>query len=150
IEYMLKDSDDDQLTRLSLSAFADETASESPAPGGGSVAAYVGSLGAALAAMVANLTAQKKEWDLFGSWAEKATACKKELLALVDADTKAFEAIMAARGLPKTTAMEKAFRAKAMETATINAIEVPWRVMKTSFRSMEVIEAMAKDGNPNS
>jgi glutamate formiminotransferase/formiminotetrahydrofolate cyclodeaminase len=150
IEYMLKDPADEQLIRLSLSDFADETASESPAPGGGSVAAYLGSLGAGLAAMVANLTAQKKDWSRFGSWAEKATACKKELLALVDADTKAFEGIMAARSLPKATAIEKAFRAKAMESATVNAIEIPYRVMQTAFNSLEVIEAMAKDGNPNS
>ena len=150
IEYMLKDPADEPLIHLSLREFADETASESPAPGGGSVAAYMGALGAGLAAMVANLTAQKKEWSLFGDWAEKASRYKQELLALVDADTKAFEGIMEARNLPKSTAAEKAVRALSMQGATVNAIEVPYRVMQVAFSSMEVIEAMAKDGNPNS
>jgi glutamate formiminotransferase/formiminotetrahydrofolate cyclodeaminase len=150
IEYMLKDSTDEHLIRLSLAEFADETASESPAPGGGSVAAYLGALGAGLGAMVANLTAQKKDWVLFSEWAEKASLCKKELLSLVDADTKAFEGIIQARSLPKTTVGEKAFRTKAIQEATSRAIDVPYRVMQVALESMKVIEEMAKIGNPNS
>jgi len=150
IEYMLKDPTDDQLIRLSLTEFADETASESPAPGGGSVAAYLGVLGAALGAMVANLTAQKKDWDIFGSWAEKATLCKKEMLALVDADTKAFEAILRARGLSKNTEEERKLRSEAIQEATALAIDVPYRVMQVALNSMDILLAMARDGNPNS
>jgi glutamate formiminotransferase/formiminotetrahydrofolate cyclodeaminase len=150
IEYMLKDSADEQLIRLSLSEFADETASESPAPGGGSVAAYLGTLGVALAAMVANLTAQKKDWALFGAWAEKASVCKKELLSLVDADTKAFESILQARSLPKNTEAEKIQRTEAIYRATVYAIDIPYRVMQVAFKSMEILETMAREGNPNS
>ncbi|HEY4964815.1 MAG TPA: cyclodeaminase/cyclohydrolase family protein, partial [Puia sp.] len=150
IEYMLKNSTDRQLVQLSLAEFADETSSESPAPGGGSVAAYIGALGAGLGAMVANLTALKKDWNLFGQWAEKASACKKELLSLVDADTKAFEQIIQARGLPKKTEAEIAIRTRALLAATILAIEVPYRVMQVAFQSMEIIEFMAREGNPNS
>jgi glutamate formiminotransferase / formiminotetrahydrofolate cyclodeaminase len=150
IEYMLKNPADEQMVRLSLSEFADETASESPAPGGGSVAAYVGALGAGLGAMVANLTAQKKDWSLFGQWAEKASLCKKELLSLVDSDTKAFESIIQARSLPKTTELEKNSRTKRILEATIQAIEVPYRVMQVALKSMDVLEAVARDGNPNS
>ena len=150
IEYLLKEPGDDKLVRLSLKDFADETASESPAPGGGSVAAYIGALGAGLGAMVANLTAQKKEWESFSDWAEKATGYKKELISLVDADTKAFEEIMSARALSKTTETEKIFRINAIEKATLHAIEVPFRVMKISLESMDVLKAMAIEGNPNS
>jgi glutamate formiminotransferase/formiminotetrahydrofolate cyclodeaminase len=150
IEYLLKDPEDEKLIRLSLRDFADETASESPAPGGGSVAAYLGALGAGLGAMVANLSAQKTDWEPFSNWAEKASDYKKELISLVDADTKAFEGIITARALPKTTEAEKAFRKKTIERATILAIEVPYRVMKVSLQSMDVLKAMAIDGNPNS
>ena len=150
IEYLLKDPSDEKLIKLSLADFADETASESPAPGGGSVAAYLGALGAGLGAMVANLSAQKNDWEIFSGWAEKATAYKNELVSLVDADTKAFEAIMHARALPKSTETEKAGRAKAIQAATVQAIEVPFQVMQAALKSMEVIEAMARDGNPNS
>jgi glutamate formiminotransferase / formiminotetrahydrofolate cyclodeaminase len=150
IEYLLKEPADEKLIRLSLSEFADETASESPAPGGGSVAAYMGALGAGLGAMVANLSAQKTEWESFSNWAEKASDYKKELVSLVDADTKAFEGIMAARALAKTTDAEKAFRKNAIEKATKQAIDVPFRVMKVSLQSMEVLKAMAIEGNPNS
>jgi glutamate formiminotransferase/formiminotetrahydrofolate cyclodeaminase len=150
IEYMLKNAADEQLSRLSLSEFADQTASESSAPGGGSVAAYLGALGAGLGAMVANLTAQKKDWAQFGEWAEKASACKKELLSLVDADTQAFEGIMEARSLPKNTQEEKTWRTQAIHRATLRAIDVPYRVMQVALKSMEVIEAMARTGNPNS
>lgn len=150
IEYLLKDPANEKLVKLSLLDFADETASESPAPGGGSVAAYLGALGAGLGAMVANLTAQKKDWARFSEWAEKASAYKKELVTLVDADTKAFEAIMQARALPKTTEPEKAYRVKALQDATFRAIQVPYRVMQVALQSMDVHLAMARDGNPNS
>ncbi len=150
IEYLLKDPSDEKLVRLSLSDFADETASESPAPGGGSVAAYLGALGAGLGAMVANLSAQKKDWAWFSDWAEKASGYKQELVALVDADTKAFEGIMQARELPKTTESEIAFRLEKIQEATLKAIEVPFRVMQVALQSMEVIQAMAESGNPNS
>jgi glutamate formiminotransferase / formiminotetrahydrofolate cyclodeaminase len=150
IEYLLKDPSDEKLVRLSLTDFADETASESPAPGGGSVAAYLGALGASLGAMVANLSAQKKEWTLFSDWAEKASGYKQELMALVDADTKAFEEMMQARNLPKTTEAEIAFRLKRMQEATLKAIHVPFRVMQVALQSMDVIRAMAEIGNPNS
>ena len=150
IEYMLKNSDDEKLISHSLREFADETSSESPAPGGGSVAAYIGALSAGLGAMVANLTAQKKDWRLFGEWAEKASACKNELLLLVDADTKAFESIIEARNLPKTTEAEIAHRTKAMQAATVKAIDTPYRVMQVAFHSMEILEFVAREGNPNS
>jgi len=150
IEYLLKDVEDEKLVRLSLADFADETASESPAPGGGSVAAYLGALGAGLASMVANLSAQKKDWQSFSDWAEKASEYKKELIALVDADTKAFDGIMQSRSLPKGTESEKEIRAKAIGDATLHAIEVPFRVMKVSLKCMDVLKAMATNGNPNS
>jgi glutamate formiminotransferase / formiminotetrahydrofolate cyclodeaminase len=150
IEYLLKDPVDDKLVRLSLTDFADETASESPAPGGGSVAAYIGALGASLGAMVANLSAQKKEWESFSDWAEKAAGYKKELISLVDADTRAFEGIIAARSLPKSTESEKEFRMNAIEKATLHAIEVPFHVMKISLQSMDVLKVMAAEGNPSS
>jgi glutamate formiminotransferase/formiminotetrahydrofolate cyclodeaminase len=150
IEYLLKNPAGDHLIGLSLADFADETSSESPAPGGGSVAAYVGALGAGLSAMVANLTAQKKDWTVFGKWAEKASLLKKELLLLVDADTKAFEGIIQARNLPKSTEGEIEFRNKTLRATTIHAIQVPYQVMQAAYRSMEIIEAMAREGNPNS
>jgi glutamate formiminotransferase/formiminotetrahydrofolate cyclodeaminase len=139
---------------MKLNEFADETASESPAPGGGSIAAYVGSLGASLATMVANLSSHKKGWDErweeFSKWAEKGQQYKDELLRLVDADTKAFNQIMSAMGLPKGTDDEKTARKKAINEATKFAIEIPFKVMQTSFNSMEIIKAMAETGNPNS
>jgi glutamate formiminotransferase/formiminotetrahydrofolate cyclodeaminase len=150
IEYLLKNPADEHLIGLSLADFADETSSESPAPGGGSVAAYVGALGAGLSAMVANLTAQKKDWTVFGKWAEKASLLKKELLLLVDADTKAFEGIIQARNLPKNTEGEIEFRNKTLRATTIHAIQVPYQVMQAAYSSMEIIEAMAREGNPNS
>jgi glutamate formiminotransferase/formiminotetrahydrofolate cyclodeaminase len=150
IEYLLKGPEDEKLIRLSLSDFADESASESPAPGGGSVAAYIGALGAGLGAMVANLSAQKKDWEPFSDWAEKASEYKKELISLVDADAKAFEGIMSAKGLPKTNESEKALRIRMIEQATLHAIEVPFRVMKVSLQSMDVLKAMAAKGSPNS
>ncbi len=154
IEYMLHDKADSKLISMTLMDFSDETASESPAPGGGSISAYVGSLGAALATMVANLSSHKKGWDdrweEFSYWAEKGEHYKNELVRLVDADTKAFNKIMTAFGLPKVTEEEKAIRTKVIQDATKYAIEIPFKVMQTSYASMEVIKAMAEVGNPNS
>ena len=154
IEYMLKDKNDSRLVNMPLNDFADETASESPAPGGGSIAAYIGSLGISLGTMVANLSSHKKGWDErweeFSNWAEKGQWYKEELLRLVDADTKAFSAIMHATSLPKGTDEEKRIRAAAIQDATKNAIDVPFKVMQLSYDSMEVIKAMAETGNPNS
>ncbi|MEO8760954.1 MAG: glutamate formimidoyltransferase [Bacteroidia bacterium] len=154
IEYMLRDKADSKLVSMTLVDFADETASESPAPGGGSIAAYVGSLGAALATMVANLSSHKKGWDdkweEFSNWAEKGEHYKGELVKLVDQDTAAFNKIMTAFGLPKTTDEEKNNRTKAIQDATKFAIEIPFKVMEVSYASMEVIKAMAEIGNPNS
>ena len=154
IEYLLNDESDSKLVNMSLSDFADETASESPAPGGGSISAYIGSLGVSLAGMVANLSSHKKGWDdrweEFGNWAEKAQQCKNELLKLVDADTRAFNTIMMAFGLPKATDEEKASRASAIKEATKMAIEVPLRVMETAMGSFDIIRAMVETGNPNS
>src|ERR1043165_5070226 len=154
IEYQLKRIGEEKLIGMSLRAFADETASESPAPGGGSISAYVGSLGAALGAMVANLSSHKKGWDNrweeFSNWAEKGQKIKDELIRLVDADTAAFNRIMNAFGLPKTTEEEKKIRTGAIQAATRYAIEIPFRVMELSYESLEIIKAMAAEGNPNS
>ncbi len=154
IEYMLRNKADSKLVNMSLSDFADETASESPAPGGGSISAYVGALGVSLATMVANLSSHKKGWDdrweEFSNWADKGEQLKNELVRLVDADTKAFNQIMLAFSLPKSTDEEKAARTKAIQEATKFAIEIPFKVMQASHNSMEVIKAMADIGNPNS
>lgn len=154
IEYLLKNSADTRLVSMSLSAFADETASESPAPGGGSISAYVGSLGISLAIMVANLSSHKKGWDErwkeFSDWAVKGQRIKDELMRLVDADTAAFNKIMTAFGLPKGTEEEKKQRTDAIQEATRFAIEVPFKVMQLCYDSMEIIKAMAETGNPNS
>ncbi|MEZ2336455.1 glutamate formimidoyltransferase [Mucilaginibacter sp. RCC_168] len=154
IEYLLKDKAASKLVSMSLIDFADETASESPAPGGGSISAYVGSLGASLAGMVANLSSHKKGWDdrweEFSNWAEKAQAYKDELIRLVDLDTTAFNRIMESFNLPKSTPEEKAARDKAIQDATKYAIEIPLKVMQAALNSMEVIKAMAEIGNPNS
>ena len=154
IEYMLRQKADSKLVNMSLADFADETASESPAPGGGSISAYVGALGVSLATMVANLSSHKKGWDdrweEFSNWADKGEQLKNELVRLVDADTKAFNQIMLAFGLPKSTDEEKAARTKAIQEATRFAIEIPFKVMQASYASMEVIKAMADIGNPNS
>ncbi len=154
IEYLLKEPGGDRLVKMTLRDFADETASESPAPGGGSIAAYVGALGAALATMVANLSAHKKGWDArwmeFSDWAEKGQGYKDELIRLVDADTQAFNGIMAAFGLPKGNEAEKTLRHQAIQQATRTAIEVPFRVMEIALASMDLIRAMATTGNPNS
>jgi glutamate formiminotransferase/formiminotetrahydrofolate cyclodeaminase len=154
IEYQLRQVSDSKLVSMSLRAFADETASESPAPGGGSISAYVGSLGVSLATMVANLSSHKKGWDErweeFSNWAEKGQHIKDELVKLVDADTAAFNKIMMAFGLPKATEEEKSLRTKAIQEATRFAIEVPFKVMQLSYESLEIIKAMAAHGNPNS
>ncbi len=154
IEYLLEEEKEDALIKMDLKAFANETASESPAPGGGSIAAYMGTLGAALAGMVANLSSHKRGWDdrweEFSAWAEKAQYYKTKLLHLVDEDTNAFNKIMDAFGLPKSTDEEKTVRKQAIQEATKNAIEVPFSVMKLAYESMDVIKAMAETGNPNS
>ncbi|MFZ7119103.1 MAG: glutamate formimidoyltransferase [Bacteroidota bacterium] len=154
IEYVMESESKPALANMRLNAFVDETASESPAPGGGSIAAYCGSLGVALATMVANLSASKKgweeRWNEFSDWADKGQKLKKQLLHLVDEDTAAFNKIMDAFKLPKTTDQEKADRKQAVAEATRYAIEVPLSVMKISLQSMELIQSMATNGNPNS
>jgi glutamate formiminotransferase / formiminotetrahydrofolate cyclodeaminase len=154
IEYVLAGEDSKNLMDLSCRDFADETASESPAPGGGSISAYMGALGISLATMVANLSAHKPGWDErweeFSEWAEKGQALKNELLFLVDEDTRAFNRIMEAIGLPKGSDAEKTARTAAIQSATQYAIEVPYKVMQLSYKSMPVIRAMAEHGNPNS
>ncbi len=153
IEYLIADKSP-KLVDMSCKAFAIETASESPAPGGGSVSAYMGVLGAALATMVANLSSHKAGWDdrweYFSDMADKGAAVMNELLSLVDEDTAAFNRIMDVFAMPKETDEEKQARREALERATLYATEVPLRTMKTAVRAFEVIEAMIKDGNPNS
>jgi len=154
IEYLLEADQKTPLINMNLTAFADETASESPAPGGGSISAYMGALGVSLATMVANLSSHKRGWDNrweeFSDWAEKGQAIKDQLLKLVDEDTNAFNKIMEAFGLPKNSDEEKAARKKAIADATKFATEIPFKVMQLSFESMEIIKAMAEIGNPNS
>jgi len=154
IEYLLKDMTKTKLINLNLSDFADETASESPAPGGGSISAYVGALGVSLGTMVANLSSHKPGWDErweeFSDWAEKGQKIKEELLKLVDEDTNAFNKIMSAFRLPKTTDEEKKARTEAIQAATKYATEIPFKVMQLSYSSLEIIKAMAEKGNPNS
>jgi glutamate formiminotransferase/formiminotetrahydrofolate cyclodeaminase len=143
-----------RLGGMTLSAFTDETASESAAPGGGSIAAAVGAFGAALGTMVANLSAHKRGWDdrweEFSAHAEQGQAIKNELVRLVDADTEAFNKVMAAMGLPKNTAEEKETRKQALNEANRGAIEVPFQVMHQAIASFPLLEAMARDGNPAS
>lgn len=157
VEYILEAEEQKSVKKLAdmtCAAFAEETASESPAPGGGSISAYMGALAAALGTMVANLSSHKAGWDdrweFFSCWAEKGMAVMNELLALVDEDTAAFNRIMDVFGMPKGTAEEKAARAAAMEVATLYATEVPLRTMKAAYKAFEVVRAMAVEGNPNS
>ena len=154
IEYLLKEEKQDKLVNLSLQEFANETASESPAPGGGSIAAYMGSLGISLATMVANLSAHKKGWDQrwkeFSDWAEKGQKIKDELLYLVDEDTNAFNKIMEAFSLPKSSEQEVKTRSEAIQNATKFATEVPLKTMILAYSSFPIIKAMAEIGNPNS
>lgn len=156
IEYLLEDGQQKRLIDLNLTGFANETASESPAPGGGSISAYVGALGVSLGTMVANLSAHKPgakwedQWEVFSEQAEKGQKLKDNLLHLVDEDTNAFNKIMDAMRLPKGTDEEKQIRLKAIEDASKYAIEVPFMVMQKSLESMQIIKAMAEYGNPNS
>lgn len=154
IEYVIAEKGEGRLVDMTCRDFADETASESPAPGGGSISAYIGALGASLAAMVANLSSHKAGWDdrweEFSDWAVKGQAIKEDLLRLVDEDTDAFNRVMGAFGLPKGSDEEKAARTAAIQDATKYATEVPFRTMERSFDAFEVIRAMAEMGNPNS
>ena len=148
------ESDSKSLLKMNLREFCNETLSDSPAPGGGSVAALMGALGASLGGMVANLSAGKRGWDdqlqYFSDWAVKAQKLKDELLALVDEDTNAFGKVMNAFGLPKGSADEKKARDAAIESATKYAAEIPVKVMETASKSYELLTEMAEKGNPNS
>lgn len=158
IEYLIEDEKEsaarEKLIRLSIKGFAEETASESPAPGGGSVSAVMGAFGAALGTMVANLSAGKRGWDErwkeFSDWADKGQKLMARMLELVDEDTRSFNGIMAAMGMPKGTPEEKEARDKAMEAATMHAAEVPLETMKTAMQVFPIAKAMAEFGNPNS
>ena len=154
IEYMLDSDAKKPLVNMNLTGFANETASESPAPGGGSIAAYCGVMGVSLGTMVANLSAHKRGWDnrweQFSEWAEKGMEYQRTLLDLVDEDTNAFNRIMEAFSLPKDTEAAKTKRQKAIQEATVYAILTPFKVMETAYNSMEVMKAMAEFGNPNS
>lgn len=155
IEYVIAaEYKTDSLIDMTCRAFADETASESPAPGGGSISAYLGALAAALATMVANLSSHKAGWDdrweEFSEWAVRGQKLKDELLFLVDEDTNSFNKVMDAFGLPKSTDEEKASRTAAIQAATKYATEVPFRTMERTLECFEIIKAMAIDGNPNS
>ncbi len=154
IEYQLEGADAAPLLKMNLREFSNETASESMAPGGGSISAYVGALGISLATMVANLSAHKRGWDdrweTFSDWAEKGQASKDALLKLVDEDTKSFNAIIEAFRMSKGNQAEVKVRKEAIQAATRYAIEVPLKVMKESLKTFETIKEMAKIGNPNS
>ena len=154
IEYLIEENSGKKLVDQTLTQFKDETASESPAPGGGSISACVGALGAALGTMVANLSAHKRGWDErweeFSEWAEKGKRYHSALLNCVDEDTRAFNRILTAFGLPKNSEKEKTERKQAIQHATKNAIEVPLKVMQLAHDSLEVMQAMAETGNPNS
>lgn len=155
IEYMLEaDKKQNRLVDLTVKGFAEETARESPAPGGGSVSAYMGALGASLGTMVANLSSHKPgwddRWDEYAKWAERGMEIQEELLHLVDEDTEAFNRIMTAFGMPKKTDEEKALRSEAIQKATLFASEVPLETMKASARVFELCRQMVAEGNPNS
>ena len=156
IEYMIADDENagKKLVDLTVKGFAEETSRESPAPGGGTIAAYMGALGAALGGMVANLSSHKPGWDErwheFSVWADKGQELMTELLHLVDEDTQAFNRIMAAFGMPKKTDEDKAARSAAIQAATLYATQVPLRTMKASFQVFDLCCAMAQEGNPNS
>ena len=157
VEYILEAEEQKgkkRLVDMTCTGFAEETASESPAPGGGSISAYMGALAAALGTMVANLSSHKAGWDdrweFFSNWADNGMGVMNELLYLVDEDTEAFNKIMAVFGMPKSTDEEKAARAEAMEAATLYATQVPLRTMKAALKSFDVVRAMAEEGNPNS
>ena len=157
VEYILEAEEHKgvkKLVDMTCTGFAEETASESPAPGGGSISAYMGALAAALGTMVANLSSHKAGWDdrweYFSDWADNGMAVMNELLYLVDEDTAAFNKIMDVFGMPKGTDEEKAARAEAMEAATLYATQVPLRTMKAAYKAFDVVRAMAEEGNPNS
>ena len=157
VEYILEADEQKgvkKLVDMTCTGFAEETASESPAPGGGSISAYMGALAAALGTMVANLSSHKAGWDdrweYFSNWADNGMAVMNELLYLVDEDTAAFNKIMDVFGMPKGTDEEKAARAEAMEVATLYATQVPLRTMKAAYKAFDVVRAMAEEGNPNS
>ena len=154
IEYLCEEEGGKKLVDLTVEGFAKETSRESPAPGGGTIAAYMGALGAALGAMVANLSSHKPGWDdrweEFSQWADKGQDMMRNLLHLVDEDTEAFNRIMAAFGLPKKTDADKQARTDAIQAATLYAAQVPLQTMKESFRVFELCKAMAETGNPNS
>lgn len=158
IEYLIEDETEaasrERLVRMSCKAFAYETASESPAPGGGSISAYMGALGAALGTMVANLSSHKAGWDArwkeFSDWAERGQELLGRLLALVDEDTAAFDRIMAALSMPKGSEEEKKARSEALQAATLYASQVPLKTMKAALEVFPIVRAMAQEGNPSS
>jgi glutamate formiminotransferase/formiminotetrahydrofolate cyclodeaminase len=154
IEYVMNANGNNKLVDFTVKGFADETASESMAPGGGSIAAYVGALGVSLGTMVANLSAHKpgwdEKWEFYSKWAEKGQQYKKELLFLVDEDTNAFNKIIDGFRMPKSNEEEITLRKEAIENATKYATEIPFKVMETAYNSMEVMVAMAKEGLQNS
>ncbi|MEG0807476.1 MAG: glutamate formimidoyltransferase [Alistipes sp.] len=155
IEYLLEAEDQQKrLIDMTCKGFAEETASESPAPGGGSIAAYMGALGAALGTMVANLSSHKAGWDErweeFSTWADKGQTLLSELLHLVDEDTAAFNRIMDVFAMPKSSDEEKTARSAALQEATLYATQVPLRTMKTALGIFDLVRAMAAEGNPNS
>jgi len=154
IEYLLENDSDKELVNLSLTQFAEKTAGESPAPGGGSVAAAVGAFGVSLGAMVANLSSHKRGWDdrwsFFSEWAQRGQKLQEELLFLVDEDTRSFNAIIDAIRLPKGSEDEKKQRSAAIQAATKYAMDVPFRVVKTAFEALDVCEKMVEVGNPSS
>ena len=156
IEFLMEDDKKkaDQLVNLTVKGFAEETSRESPAPGGGTISAYMGALGAALGTMVANLSSHKAgwddRWDEFSQYADRGQALMTRLLELVDEDTQAFNRIMAAFGMPKVTEADKAARSEAIQSATLYATEVPLQTMKTAYEVFDLCRAMAEKGNPNS
>jgi glutamate formiminotransferase/formiminotetrahydrofolate cyclodeaminase len=154
IELVMGDKGEFKLIDMNLKAFMNETASDSPAPGGGSVSAYMGALGVALGTMVANLSGHKRGWDdrwkEFSDWAEKGKTIQNTLLQMVDEDTRAFNRLMIAFSLPKKTEEEKKLRESAIQEATKNATLVPLKVMETAYSGFELISAMVEKGNPNS
>jgi glutamate formiminotransferase/formiminotetrahydrofolate cyclodeaminase len=154
IEYLLRNTGDEKLISLSVKEFANETAGDSPAPGGGSVAAAVGAFGVALGTMVANLSASKRGWEErvseFSPWAEKGQKLKSRLLHLVDEDTRAFNAIMEAFGMPKDTEEQKKARKNQIQTASKYATEIPFATLETAVEALPLIKEMVEIGNPNS
>ncbi|HBC79438.1 MAG TPA: glutamate formimidoyltransferase, partial [Bacteroidales bacterium] len=154
IEYVMENNNKRRLISMSLKEFMNETASESPAPGGGSVSAYMGSLGVALGTMVANISSHKRGWDdhwkEFSDWAEKGKAIQNQLIQLVDEDTEAFNLILNAFSLPKKTEEEVTIRKSAVQEATREAMLVPFKVMETAFSGFSLVKEMVEKGNPNS